>query len=350
MLVQIGERVGASEVEPGLTIAALSFRGKGERWSKLLSVPRWRRAMCAIATEFAPDTIMLEGASWCAYHWWLIGRLRRAAPVARIVYHAHNVEYDLRRQKHGRLVAWLTRYAERAVLRQVDAATAVSEVDADRFCALYGRRPLLLPNGVDLAWLRDASEKAVEAVRCRYALPPATVLFMGGYAYLPNGEAIDFLVREVFPELVGRAPSAKLLVLGGEVPYSAPWLVAPGVVPTAELPAFIHAAAVSVAPIFSGSGTRLKVIESLAAGVPVIATGKGVEGLLLQPGKDFVRAETASEFIDALSARLVEGEVASTAQSGDALTRFSWPIVIAQIRANLRTLRLSGEFNANAPV
>jgi O-antigen biosynthesis protein len=336
MLAQIGDRAGVSEIESGLTITTLGIRGKGERWAKLLSVPRWRRAMCAIASEFDPDTIVLEGASWCVYHWWLIGGLRRAAPAAQILYHAHNVEYDLRRQKHGWALAWLTRWAEKAVLRQADAATAVSKVDADRFCALYGRKPLRLPNGVDLTWLHDASPKAVDAVRRRYGLPQATVLFMGGYAYFPNREAIDFLVREVFPEVVRRAPSAKLLVLGGEVPYSAPWLVAPGVVPAAELPAFIHAAAASVAPIFSGSGTRLKVIESLAAGVPVVATEKGVEGLLLQPGKDFVRAETANEFIDVLAVRLVGGEAASAALSGDAVIRFSWPTIIAQIRANIQ--------------
>jgi glycosyltransferase involved in cell wall biosynthesis len=215
-------------------------------------------------------------------------------------------------------------------------ATAVSEIDAERFRVLYGRRPKLLPNGVDLDWLREAPQAAVEAVREKYALPPQTVLFMGGYGYRPNGEAIDFLVRNVFPKLLRRAPSARLLVLGGDVPYAKPWLVAPGIVPIEQLPAFMHAAAVSVAPIFSGSGTRLKVIESLAAGVPVVATGKGVEGLPLQPGKDFDRAETAEEFVDALAAILATPRMQRT--YCDVVVQLSWPLVVARTRVSLRVL------------
>jgi glycosyltransferase involved in cell wall biosynthesis len=333
-LVQIGDHAGAIQVEPGVTITTLNFPGKGERWAKLLSVPRWRRAMCEIAREFAPDTIVLEGASWCAYHCSLIGGLRRAAPAARIVYHAHNVEYDLRRQKHSFLVSQITRCAEARVVGAVDVATAVSEVDADRFQVLYGRRSRLLPNGVDVEWLREAPLAAVEAARQKYALPPQTVLFMGGYGYRPNGEAVDFLVRDVFPELVRREPSARLLILGGAVPYSAPWLVAPGVVPIEELPAFIHAAAVSVAPIFSGSGTRLKVIESLAAGVPVVATSKGVEGLPIQAGKDFMCAETAEGFIEALAAILATARTEPV--YSDAVAQLSWPLIVARARADLR--------------
>ena len=334
-VLQTGSLSEGREIEPGLTIDTLPDRGGGERWRKLAAVPNWCRQMAAAASDFVPDTIILEGASWCAYHWWLISQLRRAAPRARLIYHAHNVEYDLRRQKHSRLVAWLTRQAEARVLKTVDMATAVSQVDADRFAALYHRKAALLPNGVDLAWLRNVSEAEVEAIRRRYSLPAKTVLFMGGYAYRPNGEAIDFLVREVFPELLRREPGARLLVLGGETPHSAPWLVAPGLVPAEGLPAFIRTAALSVVPIFSGSGTRLKVIESLAAGVPVVATEKGVEGLPIQAPKDYLRAETATEFVEALATMLASGPSMEAARNDDMLLQLSWPRIVEQARADL---------------
>jgi glycosyltransferase involved in cell wall biosynthesis len=187
------------------------------------------------------------------------------------------------------------------VLARADVATSVSLTDAARFRALYGRETELLPNGVDVVWLQGASDVSVQALRSRYDLTDETVLFMGSYAYRPNQEAIDFLVTDVFPVLLHRCPDVRLIVLGGTVPYERPWLIAPGVVPYEHLPAFIKAAAVSVAPIFSGSGTRLKIIESLAAGTPVVTTAKGMEGLPLEPGVDVLQAETADAFADALT-------------------------------------------------
>ena len=333
-IVQIGDIAGVAEIEPGLAVITLGHKG-GERWRKLASTPRWCREMAEIAAQFNPDTIVLEGASLCAYHWWLIRELRRAAPTARLIYHAHNVEYDLRKQKHSAFIVELTRWAEGAVLKGVDVATAVSAVDAARFNSLYGRQPLLLPNGVDLTWIRSASDEAVEALRGRYSLMAQTVLFMGGYAYRPNGEAIDFLIRDVFPALLRRVPSAQLLVLGGEVPYAAPWLVAPGVVPAEELPAFVRAAKLSVAPIFSGSGTRLKIIESLGAGVPVIATAKGVEGLPVEVGQDFIRAETAVEFVDAIATSLTEDYSLGGLHSNSLAIKLSWPYIVEAIRNDI---------------
>ncbi len=305
-LVQIGDDPGMREATSGLQVVTLAYRGRGERWQKLIEVPRWIHEMTSIAADYRPDTIILEGASWCAYHWLLMSALRRRLPSVKLIYHAHNVEYDLRRQKHNRLVAELTRWFEGRVLAGVDIATSVSPVDASRFQVLYGRETVLLPNGVDVAWLQSATPASIEALRARYQLTAETVLFMGAYAYKPNGEAIDFLVKEVFPALMSLRPEARLLILGGEVPYERPWLIAPGLVPSEELPSFIHAAAVSVAPIFSGSGTRLKILELLAAGTPAISTAKGMEGLPLEPGVDILLAETAHAFVDLLNGVLAD--------------------------------------------
>jgi glycosyltransferase involved in cell wall biosynthesis len=181
---------------------------------------------------------------------------------------------------------------------------------------LYGVEAILLPNGVDVASTQGGSGVAAEILRARHRLTVETVLFMGSYAYRPNGEAIDFLVTDVFPELTRRRPGARLLITGGAVPYERPWLIAPGLVPAEDLPGLIKACAVSVAPIFSGSGTRLKILESLAAGTPVIATAKGAEGLPLKPGGDFIQAETAADFVNALAQVLHDPE-----QSRRAYTR-----------------------------
>lgn len=327
VLVQIGDHPGECGPVPGLRVITLPFGGRGERWQKLAAVPRWIREMAAIAAREQPDTIVLEGASWSAYHWLLMSALRRRVPGARLIYHAHNVEYDLRRQKHSRLVAGLTRWFEGRLLAGADVATSVSPADASRFRALHRRDTVPLPNGVDVAWLRSASPASVDVVRARHGLTPETVLFMGAYGYRPNKEAIDLLVREVFPAVVANRPQARLLLLGGPVPYERPWLVAPGLVPSEDLPAFIQTAAVSVAPIFSGSGTRLKIIESLAAGIPVVATAKGAEGLSLNPEGDFLLAETPMAFVHTLCAVVADppGHQRSFAPAFDRIRqRFDW--------------------------
>jgi glycosyltransferase involved in cell wall biosynthesis len=331
-IVQVGGVSNIQEIEAGLSIETLSYEGGGERWRKLSAVPRWRQRMGEITREFVPDTIFLEGASWCAYHWSLISLLRKSAPHARIVYHAHNVEYDLRRQKHSWFIAWLTRQVEGRLLKAVDVATAVSQVDADRFVQLYQQYPNLLPNGVDLDWVRDVDVSKLDAIRQQYGLSSKTVLFMGAYGYRPNGEAIDFLITEVFPALKRREPKAQLLVLGGETPYSEDWLVAPGVVPVDDLSVFIRAATVSVAPIFSGSGTRLKVIESLAANIPVIATEKGVEGLEITPGVEYFRAENAADFVDAIVELFESKANQNHNEIEDFLKKMSWPQIVSNLR------------------
>lgn len=300
VLVQIGDNPGECELAPGFKIITLRYAGRGERWQKLAAVPHWIREMVAIAVRERPEMIVLEGASWSAYHWRLMAALRRCVPAAKLIYHAHNVEYDLRRQKHSRFIAGVTRWCEGRLVARADIATSVSAADAARFHTLYGRDTVLLPNGVDVAWLRGASPASISVLRSRHGITPKTVLFMGGYGYRPNREAIDFLIRDVFPAVFGSLPQARLLLLGGPVPYERPWLIAPGPVPSDDLPAFIQTAAISVAPIFSGSGTRLKIIESLAAGIPVVTTVKGAEGLGLEAGKHVLYAETAKEFQEAI--------------------------------------------------
>lgn len=295
ILVQVGPDPDEQTPEPGLRLVTLPFSDKG-RVHKLRQVPRWIRSMVKIAQGAKPDLIVLEGASWIAYHWRLLLHLRHALPRTTVMYHSHNVEYDLRRQKHGLAVSAITRLLERRVLAKSTMATAVSDADQRRFRELYGTELALLPNGVDGSWLMSASPADCEAMKKRYGLGRNPVLFMGSYAYRPNQEAIDFLVEEVFPRVVAQRPDAQLAIVGGDVPYHRPWLVNPGLLPAAQLPAVISAARVSVAPIFSGSGTRLKIVEALVAGTPVVTTPKGMEGLSLDPGWDILIAESADEF------------------------------------------------------
>ncbi len=291
----------------GLRVIQVAQRG-GSGWTKLAGIPEVVERIVALLREARPTIVVLEGASWVVYHWWLLRRLRAALPGAAVVYHAHNVEYILRVERHGWLVQRITRWAESRVLRGAGHSFAASEVDRDLFERLYGVRPALLPNGVDLSRLADADAEAVAACRDTYGLGAETILFMGSYAYRPNQEAIDFLVKRVMPRVLERRPHARLAVIGGEIPYRFPWLLCPGVIPDEQLAPFVHGCVVSVAPIFSGSGTRLKILTSLAAGVPVVATAKGAEGLDLAVDREIVLADEPAAFAESVARLLAEPE------------------------------------------
>ncbi len=319
------------------SVRLVSLDGWSERrWRKMAALPRMLRRMAVACRAAEPDVVVLEGASWALYHLLLLRRLRKTCPRARVIYHAHNVEHLLRREKHAPPVTLLTRWAEGAVLKGCDLAFAVSETDAGHFHRLYGVRPRLLPNGVDVAAFDRVAPDDIASIRRRYAVTPQTILFMGFYRYQPNREAVDFLVREVMPLVRQSHPNATLAVLGGDVPYRESWLLCPGLLPHEEVPAFVKACVMGVAPIFSGSGTRLKILEYMAAGLPVVATDKGAEGLDVRTDEHLLLAPPNAPAFAAAMIRVLDGSdaIRRMAENGRQLVerRYAWPVIMKQFR------------------
>jgi glycosyltransferase involved in cell wall biosynthesis len=335
LLVQLSDRANV-EHAGNLTIVSVR-QDVSSRFRKFVRMPISVMRICREIASFQPDHVVLEGASWAVYLALVAFVLRKMAPQARIVYHAHNVEYSLRLQRENRIVAALTRYAERHLLTVSDRSFAVSEEDRQRFLALYGIVPDLLPNGVDFTADRATPEQ-VETVRERFGITDESILFMGLYAYPPNRRAVQFLINEVMPWLRQRCPDANLVITGGDVPFSAPWLINPGVVPRSDLNAILSACRIGVAPIFTGSGTRLKILEYMAAGLPVVTTMKGAEGLGLQAGKHALYAETAQEFGEAVL-RILCSQPLSEKLSFEATAlvreRFDWIPVLERFASQL---------------
>jgi glycosyltransferase involved in cell wall biosynthesis len=287
---------------------------------------------------FAPDWLILEGASWTVYYLALFNFLKLRRAPYKILYHAHNVEYLLRAGKNGRVVSALTKWAEGRLADKADIVTVVSDVDAGHFKRLYGIEPLILPNAVDVGPFQDVSPERVQAVKMKYGLSGKIALFMGLTNFRPNAEALAFLLKDVFPDLVGVCPEAKLAVLGGRLERRADWLINPGVIPFQEIPAFIKACDVCLAPIFSGSGTRLKILEYMAAGRPVVATPKGAEGLGIRDGENIVLAEDAHGFKDKILELFADPEAAAAIgrRGRDVVQEeYAWPAIVKQLLPHL---------------
>ena len=337
LLVQLAQRATV-EHHSGLTI--VSLRQWTSRFLKLVGLPLTIMKIQREIAKFEPDYVVLEGASWVAYLALIALVLRKTMPSIKIAYHAHNVEYLLRQEGNSLFVLSLTRRAERYLLTTCDRGFAVSEDDRQRFLSLYGVLPSLLPNGVDCN-AYNLSTTEIDAVRERFGITDEGILFMGLYGYPPNTEAVRFLIEQVMPSLHRQRPNIRLVVTGGGPPSSPQWLIKTGIIARRELDAVLCACRVGVAPIFKGSGTRLKILEYMAAGLPVVATTKGAEGLRLDANKHLVYAETAAEFQAALLKILTDQSFSkSLSVEAGALVRsqFDWVPLLHQFANELESL------------
>ncbi|HWR26549.1 MAG TPA: glycosyltransferase family 4 protein, partial [candidate division Zixibacteria bacterium] len=206
--------------------------------------------------------------------------------------------YLLRKEKNNFMIALITRWAEGILQKKADLFTAVSEADAHNLKRIYGADPLLLPNGVNDGSFDSVTDEQIRGLRIKYDLGGRIILFMGLPSFKPNKEAIQFLIDDVMPLLTARCPDVKLAIIGGEVKHTREWLITPGNIPFEDVPIFIKSCDICVAPIFSGSGTRLKILEYMAAGKPVVSSTKGAEGIGVIDGINILISDTSDGFIE----------------------------------------------------
>jgi polysaccharide biosynthesis protein PslH len=195
------------------------------------------------------------------------------------------------RARYG-LTWWKTRRYVAALLRQFAGATVVSEREREllRPLAPAHVRLAVVPNGVDTA-----------ACAGSFGDPEAdTLIYPGALSYDANFDAMAHFLGAIWPRLRAMRPGVRLRVTGRAVPEQIAALpAADGVEFTGYLddvrPAVARAWA-EVVPLRKGGGTRLKVLEALALGTPIVSTSKGVEGLDLQDGRHVLVADTADAF------------------------------------------------------
>jgi len=214
----------------------------------------------------------------------------------KLIYDAHNCEYIVKRQilgdtSAGRKLVEEVRELENKLCREADLIFACSNDDAEQFVNLYGvarDKIVLVPNGVDVEGIQPPSKEERERARQEFGLAEEkpTVIFIGS-GYGPNTEAATFLVKEVAPRLpncmimiAGSVKDSYQAAHGPSSPENVIWL---GTVDAARRLSFYHAADIALNPMFSGSGTNLKMLDYFAAGLPVISTPAGARGLELTP-------------------------------------------------------------------
>jgi glycosyltransferase involved in cell wall biosynthesis len=188
----------------------------------------------------------------------------------------------------------------RDLMRRGVALTVVSEAERNylRRTAPIDARIEVIPNGVDTQTIRPDDTQPT----------PNTLIYPGAVTYNANYDAVAYFIREVLPLVRERVPDVRFSVTGSTGKVDVRDLAAqPGVTFTgylAEIAPVVRSSWATVVPLREGGGTRLKVLESMALGTPVIATHKGAEGLNIHPGEDILLAGAPQEMADAICAVL----------------------------------------------
>jgi glycosyltransferase involved in cell wall biosynthesis len=265
-----------------------------------------------------------EGASW---------------PEQPVIYRAHNVEADLwfrgasqRRGLAARLLAWQGKAVERfeaELSARAQVVFTVSEADAVRFRELAPDANVeTLPIGLD--------PKPEGAAPAR----DDQLLFVGRLDWPPNRDGLEWFLKRVWPHVT--RPFVLNIVGSGDGSWLTPYRVDSRIRFHGEVPSvdpYYHSAIVNLVPIFYGSGTRVKAIESSLFATACLGTERGVEGLGLEPQTDYLRAESEIEWIESLN----ELDPETARQIGrNALARASERFDRDRIAAQfLKTLRTS---------
>jgi sugar transferase (PEP-CTERM/EpsH1 system associated) len=212
----------------------------------------------------------------------------------------HNVEseileryaekvWDPLRKHYAKLTASKLSKYEKEHLQGFDLCTAVSARDAESF-ARTGVSTEVIENGVDTGYFPFKPNTETDE----------SLTFTGWMKYHANDEAARFFCSEVLPlirkknskvhmTIVGKSPSKEVQALG-----EGQGIKVTGFVP--DVRPYLYAASVFVVPLLVGGGTRLKILEAMSAGIPVVSTSVGCEGLQVQPGRHLLVADTPEDF------------------------------------------------------
>jgi glycosyltransferase involved in cell wall biosynthesis len=326
------ETARALAAEPGL--AARGLTQPVLAWQVSVFWQRLRPLALRAAAELRPDVVSVEhdqAAPW-------IRDLPGGAPA---VLTLQNVgwEYYESRSAAARepLKAALALEARRfrrfdvRYARDYDALVAVSDGDAEAL-RLLGRPVEVVPNGV------STSELPAQPLPA----DSATLLFTGTMAYPPNAEGILWFAREVWPRIRAAQPNVSLSVVGRDPPAAVRKLADdPGIEVTgtvADVRPYFQRATAVVAPVLSGGGTRLKLLEAWSARRAVVATTQAAAGLDFQPGRQALIEDRPDRFAEAALRVLREPELRERlADEGRRLVelRYDWRLLGERFEAVL---------------
>lgn len=285
----------------------------------------FKMEMLRLINNVAPDMILCEWTPYAEF-------TRDIKYIPRVVV-AHNVESRIWRRYFdtennpakkwyiARQVAKLEKF-EKTVFGTCDGITAVSQSDASEIADICPQaRVQVVDNGVDLEYFK----------REPHAVDEDSLVFVGTMDWRPNQDAVTYFVKEIFPLIREKKPSAHAVFVGRKPPeFIRDYNNIEGINVTGsvdDVRPYVHGSAIFIVPLRIGGGTRLKILDAMAMQKPIVSTVVGAEGLEVTDGENILLADTAQGFADRVTGLLNDGELQSRlARNGRALVeaRYGW--------------------------
>lgn len=202
------------------------------------------------------------------------------------------------------LLTWVKHWQHLSrLLDSFAACTVVSEQEHLHFQKYFPRhipKVQVIPNCVSLT----------DFAGIHTSRTPRRIIFAGSFRYQPNYQAMQWFVSQVFPLVLEKLPDVELIITGDHANLPLPSshnITLAGHV--ADIKSLVASCEVSLAPLREGGGTRLKILEAMACGTPVVATTKGAEGLMVEPGRHLLVADTPEQFAECILQLLNDKEL-----------------------------------------
>jgi len=306
------------------------------------------RAVESLLGEQDFDVVQIESIHLMAY----LPKIRAARSRPLIVCDWHNIESEVlrryseresnvARRAYARKTARLMSQLERRALIEFDAHLVVSERDAERLRNIDSEAQVsLIENGVDMA---HYSDDEIEAAYATWAAAGAAgktkrIVFVGSMDYHANVDGAVSFGREVWPRVRDRQPELVFTVVGRDpAPEVRALTTIPGIEITGtvdDVRPFYREALAAIVPLKVGGGSRLKILEAMAAGVPVISTTLGAEGLNVRDSENILIADTNEQLAEAIVS-VVESEEQCKRLSAAGRTLISGHYDWSQLGTNL---------------
>jgi polysaccharide biosynthesis protein PslH len=247
------------------------------------------------------DAVQIETSNLFSY----LNIIRQAPGSPAVVLDWHNIDSELMaryssetadfaKRLIARRTANLLLKLEARLMRVCDAHTVVSEVDKAKLLQHNPEAKVtVIPNGVNCAAFTSPLPDT----------PGNTLLFVGSMDYHANADAVTWFAQNVWPEVSKKFPTLKFVIVGRSPGREVQMLASDKIEVTGTVddvrPFYANALAVIV-PLRVGGGTRLKILEAMAMGVPVISTTIGAEGIVAQDRREIFLADSTEQIIDAL--------------------------------------------------
>ncbi|MBL7922478.1 MAG: glycosyltransferase family 4 protein [Bacteroidia bacterium] len=247
------------------------------------------------------DIVQIEGVFMAVY----IDTIRKHSK-AKIVLRAHNIEHliwerHLKNSKKSVINKYLSLQNKRLkkfeleILNKVDAIVPITDHDKVLFEHLGFKKSIFTCiTGVDVAEYQNKQG---------LPLKPKTIFYFGSMDWMPNQEAAKWFLDNCWQSISKTVPDAKFVIAGRGMPQNFLQLNLPNVLVIENVKdgkAFFEQHTIMVVPLLSGSGLRIKIIEGMAYGKPIVSTSIGAEGIYCDPKKDLVIADKAEDFSKAV--------------------------------------------------